>query len=213
MFDRKNVAMIVAEFLGTYVLTTAILSSSQIGLPFFPAIAAGLTAAVMVLVIGPATGAHINPAVTFGMWTLRKVSTSTAVMFIAAQLLGGYGALRANEYFMDRTLPALADKGWDWRIVLAEALGTLIFTFGFAAAIYRKYEGGQKAAAIGLSLFAGILVASFAAYGALNPAVALGVNSWSVSYVAGPLIGAVVGMNLYALLFTDAKTALSSKKK
>jgi hypothetical protein len=36
----------------------------------------------------------------------------------------------------------------------------------------------------------------------LNPAVALGARSWVWgSYVVGPLLGAVVGTNLYALLF------------
>ena len=49
MFGRRKVAVIVAEFLGTAVLTLLILSvqRSTIGVPFFVAIAAGLTYALM----------------------------------------------------------------------------------------------------------------------------------------------------------------------
>lgn len=208
MFGRKQIAMAVAEFLGTFALASAVLAMvGRTSFPFFPAVAAGLTVAVMVLVIGSISGAHINPAVTFGLWTLKKVPAPQAIMFIAAQLLAGLAALRFNEYLLDQTLPSLAKNGWDWRVVLAEGAGTLLFTFGIAAAIYSKYEGGKLAAAIGGSLSIGILLAAFGATGALNPAVALGVNSWSISYVVAPLIGAAVGMNLYAYLFVPEKKA------
>jgi glycerol uptake facilitator-like aquaporin len=110
-------------------------------------------------------------------------------------------------------LPDLAETGWDWRIVLAEIIGTFLFTFGIAAAIYNKYEGGRQAAAIGASLFVGILAASFAANGVLNPAVAVGLNSWSVSYAVAPLVGSILGMNLYARLFAPAEVVAKSRKK
>ena len=206
--------MVVAEFLGTFALASSVLAI-VVGLnfPIFAAITAGLTLAVMVLVIGPVSGSHINPAVTVGLWTLKKVSTSTAVVYIVAQLLGGVTALRLNEHLLDRNLPKLAEAGWDWRIVLAEALGTFLFTFGIAAAVYNKYEGGRQAAAIGASLFVGILAASFAANGVLNPAVAIGLNSWSLSYAVAPLVGAILGMNLYARLFAPAEVTVKSRKK
>lgn len=202
MFGKQKVAMWVAEFLGTFTLASAVLAI-VVGLnfPIFTALTAGLTLGVMVLVIGPVSGAHINPAVTFGLWTLKKVSTSTAVVYIAAQMAGALVALRLNEYLLDRTIPKLAEGGWDWRIALAEGIGTFIFTFGIAAAVYNKYEGGKLAATIGASLFVGILIASHAANGILNPAVAVGLNSWSLSYAVAPLVGAMLSMNVYAYLF------------
>jgi hypothetical protein len=50
----------------------------------------------------------------------------------------------------------------------------------------------------------GGIAASSAALGLLNPAVAHGVRAWVWgTYVLGPVIGAVIGVNLYALLFAD----------
>ena len=56
----------------------------------------------------------------------------------------------------------------------------------------------------------GILVASTASNGILNPAVALGIRSWNFVYVAGPVLGAIIGMNLYAQLFADRPTRVKS---
>lgn len=202
MFGRKKVAMLVAEFLGTYALASAVLAmAGRTSFPFFGAAVAGATLAVMVLVIGSTSGSHVNPAVTLGLWTLRKVPTKQAVVFIAAQMLGGFVALRTNQYLMNQIFENTASENWDWRVVLAEVIGTFIFTFGIAAAIYKNYEGGQLAATIGASLFAGVLLASFGSAGALNPAVALGINSWSASYIIAPFVGAVLGMNVYKYVF------------
>lgn len=216
VFNRKKVAMLVAEFLGTYVLASTVLAiAGRISFPFFGAATAGLTLALMVLVIGPISGAHINPAVTFGLWTLKKVPTTTAVAYIAVQMLAGFSALNVNQYLLNQVIENSARTNWDWRVVLAEIIGTFVFTFGIAAAVYRGYAGTMLSLTLGLSLFAGALMASFAAAGALNPAVALGINAWSLSYVVAPLVGSVLGMNAYALLFADvpARAKVVRRKK
>jgi len=211
MFGRKKVAMLVAEFLGTYALAGAVFAlAGRSGFPFFPAAAAGVTLGVMVLTFGAASGAHFNPAVTFGLWTLRKVPTSQALVYMAVQIFAGFVALQVNQRLLDETITRSVKANWDWRIVVAEAIGTFVFTFGIAAAIYSKAEGGRLAAMIGASLFVGVLVASYGASGWLNPAVALAANSLSASYIVGPLLGAVLGMNTYALLFAPEK---SSRRK
>lgn len=204
MFGRRKIAMVVAEFIGTFTLASAVLAmSGRTSFPFFVATAAGTTLALMVLVIGSVSGGLINPAVTVGMWTLRKITTTAAVVFIAAQMLGGLVAWRFNEYLLDSPLKNTAGEKFDWRILVAEAVGTFIFTFGVAAAVYQGYRGLKRAVTMGASLSLGILIATFASNGALNPAVAVGVHSWSLAYVVGPLVGAVLGMNLYAMVFAD----------
>lgn len=211
MLSRKNVAAVVAEIIGTAVLTSVVLavSRSPIGLPYFVALAAGLTLSLLVLIIGPASGAHVNPAVTLGMWTIRQINTVKAILYIAAQFLGATLALKLYEYLTDGPIKNIANKNFDWRVTVAEIVGTFIFTFGIAAAVYQKQELGRKAATIGGSLLLGILVASVASNGMLNPAVALGAQSWSKAYVFGPLVGAILGMNLYALLFADKQALLA----
>lgn len=214
MVGRQKVPAILAEFLGTYVLATAMLAMLvRTNFEFFSAIAAAVVYGLMMLVFDGVSGSHLNPAVTLGMWTMRKVSTVTAVVFIIAQLLGGLVAWRVGQYFLAQTLSKTATSGLDWRVLIAEAVGTLVFTFGLAAAVSNKLEGGKKAAVAGLSLFAGIVIASLAANGLLNPAVDIAVRSISWAYVVGPIVGAVVGMNLYALIFTDGYMKMKSAKK
>ncbi len=218
MFGRKKIAMVVAEFLGTFSLASAVLAmSGRTAFPFFAAAMAGATLGLMVLAIGSVSGAHINPAVTIGMWTLRKIETTVAVVYIVAQLLGGAVAWRFNEYLLDTPLKNIAGAKFDWRVFTAEAVGTFIFTFGIAAAVYQGYKGLRQAVAIGGSLTLGVLVATFASNGALNPAVALGIHSWSFTYVAAPVLGSIIGMNLYAQLFAPAlglvRVPAKSKKR
>ncbi|MBI1857370.1 aquaporin [Candidatus Saccharibacteria bacterium] len=216
MFGRDKLAQIVGEFLGTAVLASAIYSViGRVSFPLYAGLAAGITAGLMVLIIGKTSGAHINPAVTVGLWTLRKIETVQAIVFVAAQMLGGVMAWRLNEYLTNSTLTSIAGKAFDWRVFIAEAVGTFVFAFGVAAALSHKYEGGVLATAIGGSLLLGTVVASYASNGFLNPAVALGLRSWSWTYALAPFVGSIVGMNLYMLIFAEVpiSTKKSTKKR
>lgn len=211
MTTRSKIAMLVAEFLGTGILATAVINvaRSQIGIGYFVAFSAGIAYLLLTLVFSSAYGTSFNPALTIGMWTLRKVQTLQAIATVAAQMLGGLAAWRLAEYFTGQTLTSIAGKTFDWKVLVAEALGTLVFTFAVAAAVYQKFEGGKLAATVGAGLFAGIIVASLASNAALNPALALANQSWGRAYIFGPIIGAVVGMNLYALLFAPEGSMVS----
>lgn len=217
MFGRHKVAVIMAEFLGTFVLSTAVLSMSIYKtLPYFPAGAAGFTLALMVLVVGPISGSHLNPAITLGQWTLRKIGTLAALVYIVAQMLGGLVAWRVGEYLLNTPLKNAAESTIDWRVFTAEAIGTLIFGFAVAAAVKRGYEGLHSAVVQGAGLFIGVMVASLGAAGALNPAVALATQNWSAAYVLAPIVGSVVGMTLFVLMTDPAgkpKAAKVSAKK
>ncbi len=211
MTVRSRIAMLTAEFLGTAVLATVMInvSRSQIGIGYFVAIAAGGALAFLTLVLGSASGGHFNPAVTIGLWTLRRIQTVQAIAYLAVQMLGGLAAWQLANYFIGGELRSIAGNEFDWRVLVAEAVGMAVFTFVVAAAVYQKYEGGRAAALIGGGFFLGIIVASLASNGILNPAVALGNQSWSRAYIFGPIIGGVIGMNLYVLLFAPARALVS----
>lgn len=218
MLSKKQITAYVAEFFGTAILTYVILSLSrgQLNIAYFNSIGIGITLGLLVLVLGPLSGANVNPAVTIGMWTMRKIKSLDAVLYVAAQFIGAVAALKLFEYFIGQTLPSIAGKDFNWKVLIAEAVGTLVFTFGIAAAVSRSYEGGKLAATIGMSILVGILVAGVASNGILNPAAALGARSWDKAYVIGPIIGAILGMNLYVLLFApegSIKALVSPKKK
>lgn len=198
MFGREKIAMLVAEFLGAALLSTVTLAMlGRTSFPFFVAAAAGVAFGAMAYLFG----AHSNPAVTIGLWTMRKVQSLQAVAMIAAQMLGGVAAWKLTEYLLDSGIKNIAGDSFDWRILLAEAIGAFVLGLGVAVASTRAYTGAQWANALGVSLFLGVLVATFASNGVLNPAVAVGVQSWNWAYALGPVLGGVVGMSFYGLLF------------
>ncbi|MCA9348004.1 aquaporin [Candidatus Saccharibacteria bacterium] len=215
---RSNIAVYLAEFLGTAILATVAInvSRSQIGISYFVAIGVGLALAILVLGFGKISGAHVNPAVTFGLWTARKIGTLKAAGYVAAQLLGGVAAWQLANYFAGSEIPSLAPSEFEWTPLVAEIIGTFVFTFAVAAAVYQDLTDGQKAALIGGGLFAGVVVASLASNAVLNPAVAIANQSVSKAYMLGPVIGGIAGFNLYVLFFAPASAlglgAVSAKK-
>ena len=209
MFRKNKLAMLVGEFLGTAALTLTVLSisHSQLSLGYFIATAAGLMVALMTLALSGISGAVFNPAMTIGLWTVRKLRTLQALSYLAAQLLGGAVAWQLFIYLTKLT--GIHNTGtYNSRVLVAEVVGTFIFAFVWAAAIYQRFPLYAKAAAIGGALTGGSLVATLGSAGILNPAVALGLHQWGwLTYVLVPVLGAIIGFNLYNLLFVETELA------
>jgi aquaporin Z len=214
MFERKKIAMIVAEFLGTALLTLVVLavSKSTIGIPYFVAIAAGLAVGTGTLMFASVSGAQFNPAITIGLWSARRIKTLPAIVYIAAQLIGGVAAYWLFAYFTNQHW---ANSGhYSGHVLVAEAAGTFVFGLAWAALSYHKLEDNRAAALLGLAFTVGIIVASASASGLLNPAVALGLRMWGWgTYVLGPVLGAIIGVNIYSLLFAPVEGKSTSSKK
>jgi len=220
LLGRNKIAMLVAEFLGTALLTAVVLavSKSNIGIPYFLSIAAGLAVAAGTVIFATVSGAHFNPAITIGLWSARKIKTIPALAYVAAQLLGGACAYLLYTYFVNSHWSNGGE--FDSRVLVAEAAGTFVLALGWAAAVYQRLDVGKAAFVVGGALTLGIMVASVAAAGTLNPAVALGARTWEWgTTLLGPVLGAVIGFNLYALLFapaeslTEAGERVAKKKK
>jgi len=214
MFSRRRIAALVAEFLGTGTLAFVVLtiSRSQIGIPYFVAIAAGL--AVAAFGVALQRDVHLNPALTIAAWTARRIPTVKAILFIAAQLLGGLAAYTLFKYFSRGTVQA-PEVTYDSHVLVAEAVGTFVFTFIASAMTYQKLHPLVRQIMSGAGLTIGIMVASAASLGFVNPAVALANNAFAWStYVLGPVLGAIIGVNLYGLLFaprSDSSNTASAK--
>jgi len=211
---QRHIAALLAEALGTFVLVLVVLNVSRYGLPFFTAIAAGVTIAVFVSAFKNISGGHFNPAVTLGLFSIRQVNFIRTVAYIVAQALGAVAGWKLYEYFTDRALKN-ATTPFDWRIFLAEAAGALVFSLGIGAVVTQKIQGWQAAATIGSALFLGVTVAGLASNGLINPALALGVRSFDLNYFLGPIVGFVVGSLLFAYIlypiFTVKKPGTAAK--
>ena len=97
---------LLAEFLGTLWLVfggcgSAVLAAKfsggpalgNIGIGFVGvALAFGLTVVTMAYAFGPISGAHLNPAVSFGLWAGRRFPTPDLVGYIVAQIHGAIAA-------------------------------------------------------------------------------------------------------------------------
>ncbi len=78
--------MLIAEFLGTFVLTGLVLLMATQGTIGTIGIALGL--AILVMVLGVVSGAHLNPAITIAQYVNRKIDGVKTIAYIIAQVLG-----------------------------------------------------------------------------------------------------------------------------
>jgi aquaporin Z len=206
VLTRARVAQVLAEFLGTATLVSvALVLTETTAVSYFIATSLAVSLILIVLAFGGVSGAQVNPAITFGMWTARRIGTLRAISYIAAQMLGGLAAWQLYQYLADKPVAAKVVH-FDAHVWVAELVGTFILAIGFTAAISRVLDTLQSAVVYSSALFAGIIVASIGSAGLLNPALALGVRSWGTVYVLGPLIGGLLGVNLYYLFFAPAET-------
>lgn len=188
----------LAELLGTATLTLVVGLSVAGAFPVPTPVLAALTLGLFVYSIGHISGSHINPAVTLSALSIGKISLSEAGKYIVVQVLGATAALFALQYFV--AMPALTPET-GISVGLAEALGAFLFTFGIASVIYERAPRHQSGLVVGGSLLLGITVAALlGTNGVLNPAVALGIGSFNLMYVLGPIVGGVAGMQLYRYL-------------
>jgi aquaporin Z len=89
-----------AEFLGTFWLTfggcgAAVLAAAypQLGIGFAGvALAFGLTVLTMAYAVGPISGGHFNPAVTFGLWAGGRIPAGYIIPYVVAQVVGAIAA-------------------------------------------------------------------------------------------------------------------------
>nr|WP_029948192.1 MIP family channel protein [Enterococcus crotali] len=85
----------IAECLGTFILVffgtaTAVLGNGTEGIGTTGiALAFGLTIIAAAYSIGTVSGAHLNPAVSLGMWFNKRISTMELVYYIVGQIVGG----------------------------------------------------------------------------------------------------------------------------
>jgi glycerol uptake facilitator-like aquaporin len=188
----------IAEAIGTFALTLVVGLSLAGEFPVSTPILAALTLGLFVYSVGHLSGTHLNPAVTIGAWSIKKISNEDAIAYLIAQFFGAAAALTLiSNVIAPATLPVTNEI----MIGVAEGIGALFFTFGIASVVYGKTPNQLSGIMVGGSLLLGIAFAVLlGSNGLINPAVAMGVKSFNVMYILGPIIGSVVGMQAYKYL-------------
>lgn len=188
----------IAEAIGTFALTLAVGLSLASDFPVSTPILAAVTLGLFVYSVGHLSGTHLNPAVTIGAWSIKKISNEDAIAYLIAQF---FGAAAALTLISTMATPVVLTASTDVMIGVAEAIGAMFFAFGIASVVYGKTPNQLSGIVIGGSLLLGIAFATLlGSNGLINPAVAMGVKSFNLMYILGPIIGSVVGMQAYKYL-------------
>ncbi len=227
--DRRAVAPIVAELLGTFLfffvgmgavasLDRAAGSGATLdgaaGL-MVVALAHGVVLAVLVSALGAISGGHFNPAVTFGVWLAGKLVWRRAAAYVVAQLIGALlAAIALRVIFSAAVSPTLGTPALGSGVdvvggIMVETILTVILltaVFGTAIDPRAPKVGGL---AIGFAVAADILMGGPLTGAAMNPARWFGpaavTGMWDNSYVwiIGPLLGAAIVALAYRYLFAE----------
>jgi len=210
----------MSELLGTYLLvlvgpgTVAAVSLAQ-GISTFEALviigfAFGATVALVILLLGRISGAHINPAITLAHTVAGKTTLEMFLPYISSQALGGLlGAFTVKLMFSQFGSPAdlgatkLAN-GVSLPVgTLLEAAGTFVLAMSGFLASLRVHKKPREATLIGSTLFFIILALGPLTNASLNPARSLGPALASgyltnlYVYWIGPLAGGLIAGLVY----------------
>ncbi len=188
----------LAEFLGTFTLSFIVGLSLTGTFPLPTPVLAALIVGVFVYTIGHISGTHLNPAITLGARSIKKISDKDTAYYLVSQFIGAGLALFALSSM--GKIPDVEVSN-SISIAVAECAGTFFLAFGIASVIFGKTSKELSGVVIGGSLLFGIGIAVFlGSNGVLNPAVALSINSFGFVYFLAPIIGSILGMQAYKYL-------------
>lgn len=186
---------VAAELVGTFALAfSALISIHHPDFPIPGPALAGLTLGVLVHLLGPASGCLLNPAVTIAIWSIGKLHARDVGTFILAQFAGAGLALGLGRLLFADPVPLPVDASAGTGV--AEMLGAALLAFTITAVFMDRIPARLTGAVIGGTLVVGIAWAAHGSNGVLNPAVAFGIGSFSLPYIWGPVVGALLGAQL-----------------
>ena len=219
-----------AEFLGTFWLVfggcgSAVLAAAfpGVGIGLLGvSLAFGLTVLTMAYAIGHISGCHLNPAVTIGLWTGKRIPASDLLPYIAAQVLGGIAGagvlyviasgkagFSVAAGFASNGYGANSPGGYS---LLACAVAETVLTFMFLMIILgstdKRAPKGLAPLAIGFCLTLIHLISIPVTNTSVNPARSTGpaifVGGWAISQLwlfwVAPIVGAAVAGFAYSWL-------------
>jgi glycerol uptake facilitator-like aquaporin len=215
---------LVAEFLGTTLLLVAVVGSGimaerlaggNVAIALLAnTIAIGSALVFLIIMLGPISGAHMNPAVSLSATLLGDLPKLDGAVYALVQVVGGLtGVVLANLMF---DLPAIA-ASTKARTGIGIWIGELIATFGLIGVVItvgRRGNVGQTAAAVAAYISAGIWFTSSTSFA--NPAVTIartmtdsftGIRSADAPiFIILQLVGAVAGTTVFEWLSPEKKS-------
>lgn len=221
---KKN----LAEFLGTFWLVLGGCGSAMLAAGFpnvgiglvGVSLAFGLTVVTIAYSLGHISGAHLNPAVTFGLWAGGRLDGKDILPYVISQVLGGIagaGVLYLIVTGNGSSIGSFAANGYGdyspggyslMAVLLTEFVMTFMFLLVILGATDDKAPKGFAGLAIGLALTLIHLVSIPVSNTSVNPArsisQAIFVGDWALAqvwaFIAAPIAGALVAGVVYKFL-------------
>ena len=238
MFDSRKLA---AEFIGTFWLVlggcgAAVLAAGvpDVGIGYAGvALAFGLTVLTGAYAFGHISGAHFNPAVTFGLYVAGRFPAREVIPYWIAQVLGGLaggfvlyviaGGVEGFDASAGFAANGFGEHSPQHYSMAAGAVCEIVMTFMFLMVIlgatsYRE-PAGFAPLAIGLALTLIHLISIPVTKTSVNPARSMGVaffqGDWAIAQLwffwVMPLIGAGLAGLVQRWLSAGDRTLVESK--
>ena len=221
---KKN----LVEFIGTFWLVlggcgSAVLAASfpDVGIGLVGvSLAFGLTVVTIAYSLGHISGAHLNPAVTVGLWVGGRVKGKEVIPYIISQVLGGIAA--AGVLYLVVTgngseIGNFAANGFGehspggynmMAAIVTELVMTFMFLLIILGATSDKAPKGFAGLTIGLALTLIHLISIPVTNTSVNPARSISqavfVGDWAISqlwlFILIPIAGAALAGLVYRYL-------------
>jgi aquaporin Z len=201
-----------AELIGTFALVFIVAGAAALGTAGLVgvALAYGLVIATFSYLFGEISGAHFNPAVTFGLALYGSIDWVKAIFYWIAQFLGGIIAAALLLFVFGGAgnglgATVLASGVNPLQGVIVEAILTFFLVNSVFFAAIGEYAGKRAGFVIGLTVVFAILMGGPLTGGSLNPARTLGPAIFTGSlgqfwiYLVGPFVGAALASLVYRL--------------
>lgn len=214
----------IAELIGTFTLVllgcgSAVLAGGEVG-QLGISFAFGLAIVAMAYGIGPISGCHVNPAVSFGAFVAGRLPLNAMLQYWAAQFIGallGAGVLyliATGKTGYDLASNGLGQNGWgagylgEYNLASAlvfEVVATFLFLVVILGSTQKSAPGMLAGLAIGLTLTVIHIVGIQVTGVSVNPARSFGpaviVGGTAISQLWLFLIAPLIGAALAGLLF------------
>ena len=130
----------------------------------------GAILVVLILVFGPISGAHFNPAVTLVFWLRKEIKANEAMLFVVFQILGGICGVFIVHLMFDNPL---VDPSTHARTGVSQWISEFVATFGLVATILGCLKSRPESIpfAVGLYITAAYWFTSSTSFA--NPAVTI----------------------------------------
>ncbi|MEM9006136.1 MAG: MIP/aquaporin family protein [Cyanobacteria bacterium P01_F01_bin.86] len=213
---------LMAEWLGTFTLLATVVGSGimaerlaggNVAIALLGnTIPTGAILIVLILVFGPISGAHFNPAVTLVFALRQEIAARESLLFAIAQVIGGIAGVFVAHIMFDNPL---IDPSTTVRTGLGQWVGEFVATFGLIGTILGCIKARPEAVpyAVGLYITAAYWFTSSTSFA--NPAVTIargfsdtfaGIHPANVtSFIIVQLIAAVLAHAFFRWLLTEPK--------